>query len=318
MDRSGFWDFFNLGAVAKKLIGKDVKRYRDIVDDGQTLQDIPFKDLVEHGCADADATFKLYSCLRTVLKEKGIDSQFANDVMPLMRLLGDKELDGVRVDVGSVVRTKDVLVRKAERAKSLIVAKAERQFDVDSIRDIDTIFRDVEGLRERIGRQPLRQGQLEQFAQGNEIARAVVQYRRLQKQVSQLEAIWKAEKNGKVFPLFSQMKAAHGSISSVDPNLLLDGLSHTDVLISLAVGVSTAALCRRFLINAGKASDLRKNVTGRYPQLFAWLDEYRRNTASSGFASSGGRRRYWDGLRSSDIDKRNRAQRSAVRWLIGM
>lgn len=46
-----------------------------------------------------------------------------------------------------------------------------------------------------------------------------MQYRRLQKQVSQLEAIWKAEKNGKVFPLFSQMKAAHGSISSADPNL---------------------------------------------------------------------------------------------------
>src|SRR6516225_2916885 len=39
----GDWDFFNLGAVAKKLMGLDVKRYRDNVDEGQTLQDIPFK-----------------------------------------------------------------------------------------------------------------------------------------------------------------------------------------------------------------------------------------------------------------------------------
>ena len=215
----GDWDFFNLGAVTKKLIGQDVKRYRDLVDEGQTLQDIPFKDLVEHGCADADAAFRLYSCLRRILKEKGIDNQFANDVMPLIRLLGDKELDGVRVNIRSIVRTKDALASDAECAKASILAKAGKQFDVDSMKDIATVFRATEGLRERIGRQPLRQGQLEQLAQGNELARAIVQYRRLQKRMGQLEEICKREKNGKVFPLFSQVKATHGSISSADPRL---------------------------------------------------------------------------------------------------
>ena len=73
------------------------------------------------------------------------------------------------------------------------------------------------------------------------------------------------------------------------------------------------SICR-----SDKAGDLREQVTGRYPQLFKWIDEYRRDIASSGFASPAGRRRYWDGLNSADIDKRNRAQRSAVRWLIGM
>jgi hypothetical protein len=37
-----------------------------------------------------------------------------------------------------------------------------------------------------------------------------------------------------------------------------------------------------------------------------------------GFASSGERRRYWDGLGSSDMEKRNKAVQSAVRWLIEM
>lgn len=371
----GDWDFFNLAAVAKKLIGRDVKRYRDIVDEGQTLQDIPFKDLVEHGCADADAALTLYGRLRTILKEKGINNQFANDVMPLMRLLGDKELDGVRVNISSIVRTKDALASEAECPKVSIFAKAGKQFDVDSMKDIATVFRAIEGLRERIGRQPLRQGQLELLAQGNELAHAIVQYRRLQKQMRQLDAICKGEKNGKVFPLFSQVKAGHGSISSADPSLfelegglrpgaMLDkdirqhipdesraldilqqltgdralekdrqagknefiggeqpslvGLCHTDVLISLSIGASNAALCKRFLIDARKASVLREGVTDRYPRLFAWLEEYRRTIVLSGFASSGGRRRYWEGLGSSDIDKRNRALRSAVRWLIGM
>lgn len=153
-----------------------------------------------------------------------------------------------------------------------------------------------------------------------------------------------------MFPLFSQMKAARGSISSADPSLfelegglqpdvILDkdireripdesraldtlqkltgdrilgkdrqasknefiggeqpalvGLSHNEALVSLAIGTSNAALCKKFLIDA-------------------------RNIASSGFALSAGRQKYWEGLRSSDIDRRNRAQRSSLRWLIGM
>jgi hypothetical protein len=193
--------------------------------------------------------------------------------------------------------------------------------------------------------------------------------------VKQLEAICKGEKNGKVFPLFSQIKAAHGSISSIDPNLFLPdgclrpeavldkdirqripdenraldilqqitgdrdlekdrlegknefivgdqppfvGLNHANILISLSIGSSNAALCKKFLIDARKANNLREWVTGRYPRLFAELEEHSRKIISTGFASSEGRRRYLNGLNSSDIDKRNRALRSAVRWLIGM
>lgn len=355
--------------VLRRILG------RDIVDNGQTLQDVPFKDLVEHGCADADAALKLYRRLRTILKEKGIDNQFANEVMPLMRLLGDKELDGVRMNISSIWRTKDALASDAERAKNTIFAMADKQFDVDSMKDIATVFRAIEGIRERIGLQPLRQGQLEQLAQGNELAHALVHYKRLQKRMRQLETICKSEKNGKVFPLFSQMKVGHGSISSADPSLFeiegglqpedvldkdirqripdasramdilqqltgdqalemdrqasknefiggqqpsLVGLCHADVLVLLAIGASNAALCKRFLIDARRASDVREGVVGRYPKLFKWIEESQRNIVSSGFASTGGRRRYWEGLGSSDIDKRNRAQRSAVRWLIGM
>jgi DNA polymerase-1 len=148
----GDWDFFNLGAVAKKLIGQDVKRYRDIVDDGQTLRDIPFDDVVEHGCADVDAALRLYGCLHTILKEKGIDHQFASDVMPVMRLLGDKELDGVRVDTNAISHRKGALATEAEAARASLYAMAGKQFDVDSMKEIAVVLREIEGLREQIGR----------------------------------------------------------------------------------------------------------------------------------------------------------------------
>jgi DNA polymerase I len=42
----GDWEFFNLGALAKKLLAKDIKRYRDIVGEGETLLDVPFNQLL--------------------------------------------------------------------------------------------------------------------------------------------------------------------------------------------------------------------------------------------------------------------------------
>ena len=94
----GDWDFFNLGAVAKRILNINLKRYRDIVKPSQRFEDIPFKEQLQHGCADVDATLKLYAPLRKLLKEKRIEHQFISDVMPLMNLLGDKEVDGVQVN----------------------------------------------------------------------------------------------------------------------------------------------------------------------------------------------------------------------------
>lgn len=371
----GDWDFFNLGALAKRLLGKEIKRYRDLVEDGRTLMDLPFKDLVEHGCADADMALRLHGHLLQVLRRKGIEDQFTRNVMPLMRLLGDRECSGVRIDIRVIARRIDVLAKEVATAGAAIFAKVGKPFDLDSLRDIEIVLRGIDGLRERIGRQSLRQNQLEQLAYNNDVVRQIVQYLRMQKQMKQLEAICKAEKDGKIFPLFSQVKAAHGSLSSSDPKFLdlrggvsasaildkeirqhipdenrtldilhsltgdprlardrqarkgnfvigdepaLAGLDHTDALISIAIGLPNAALCKRFLINPRRAVAVRELTVARYPKLFDWLEAYRKKTVADGFASSGERRRYWDGLGSSDMEKRNKAVQSAVRWLIKM
>ena len=197
----------------------------------------------------------------------------------------------------------------------------------------------------------------------------------MQKRVKQLDTICKAEEGGKVFPLFSQVKSAHGSISSSDPKLfdlrgglpasavldrelrqlipnenrtldilqsltgdgglkrdrqarkgefiigddpVLGGLDHADALISIAIGLPNAALCRRFLIDPRRAAVLRELVVGKYARLFEWLEDFRKKMLSERFASFGARRGYWDGLGSSDIERRNKALQSAVRWLIEM
>jgi DNA polymerase I-like protein with 3'-5' exonuclease and polymerase domains len=87
-------------------------------------------------------------------------------------------------------------------------------------------------------------------------------------------------------------------------------------LLSVAIGLSDAALSRRFLINHLTATGIRQALEAKYAKLFKWLDTYRRDAVTLGFAQHDGRRKYLDGLKSSDIDRRHKALRSAVRWLI--
>jgi hypothetical protein len=97
---------------------------------------------------------------------------------------------------------------------------------------------------------------------------------------------------------------------------LLDVLDHADVLLSIAIGLPDAAVCRRFLLSPEKAMRIRANLRLRYLAVFEWLDRFRRESIARGYAEHDGRRIYLEGLRSSNIEKKNTAASSAIRWLV--
>jgi DNA polymerase-1 len=97
---------------------------------------------------------------------------------------------------------------------------------------------------------------------------------------------------------------------------LLQGLEHADLLLSIAIGLPDAAVCRRFLISPQKTVRIRANLHVRYPALFEWLDRFRKQATARGYAEHDGRRIYLEGLRSSNIEKKNKATVSAIRWLV--
>jgi DNA polymerase I-like protein with 3'-5' exonuclease and polymerase domains len=76
------------------------------------------------------------------------------------------------------------------------------------------------------------------------------------------------------------------------------------VLLSIAIGLPNAAVCRRFLISPEKAIRIRANLQVRYPTLFEWLDRFRRESITRGYAEHDGQRIYIEGLRSSNIEKK--------------
>jgi DNA polymerase-1 len=115
--------------------------------------------------------------------------------------------------------------------------------------------------------------------------------------------------------LRSDLVAAEGCCRLKSIPRLEDG-DHFQFLLSIVTGVSDHQLCRNFLLGRSAVAAIRHDFQARYSSTFFWLDRFFKETAANGFASAHGRRRYFDGLRSSNLEKRNSAVHSAVKWLL--
>jgi DNA polymerase I len=367
----GDWDFFNLGEVARRLLGTKIKRYRDIIEKEQTFLDVPFKDLVEHACTDADMSLRLFHRLSVELRNRQLEDNFLRDRMRMLARLAEMECEGVRIDVKKIKMSINHFLEEADALKKLILQDAGCEFDLDSRKETLDALRKVETLREWITSRSLTQSGMEQLAWRHRLVEQIVKYRRVRKRLRELDAIRNAARRGKVFPLFSQLRVPHMSATSSSPNLdealranavrdaflsqdypspkqalqrlqqitedqvlrtdltrcaqsdfrcarepVLEGLDHAEVLLSIAVGLPDAAVCRRFLLSPEKAMRIKANLRLRYPVLFEWLDGFRRESIARGYAEHDGRRIYLEGLRSSNIEKKNTATSSAIRWLV--
>src|SRR5437773_9623205 len=215
----GDWEFFNLGEVARRLLGTKTKRYGDIVEKGNTFLDVPFKDLVEHACTDADMSLRLFHRLSVELRNRQLEDRFLRDRMRMLVTLAEMECEGVRIDVKKIEMLINRLLEDADALKKLIFQEAGCEFDLDSRKATSDALRKVEALREWITSRSLTQSGMEQLAWRHRLVELIVKYRRVRKRLRELDAIRNAARGGKVFPLFSQLRVPHMNATSSSPNL---------------------------------------------------------------------------------------------------
>jgi len=206
----GDWDLWNLSVLAKKLLGASVKRYRDIVADGETFLDRPFKELVEHACCDADMALRLYAVLTKELRKRGAEQHFLDGPMRVERLLIERERDGVRIDSGRMRAVGRTAKANAEALKAVVIAAAGFEFDVDSPKSTTEALRRL-GIWEKTSRR-LGESQMEQIAGDFPLAAKIVRYSRERRRSKDIEAICGSAKKGRVYPSSSQCRSAHGSL----------------------------------------------------------------------------------------------------------
>jgi len=218
-DCFGDWDFFNLGSLTEKLIGRRIKRYGDIVRRDQTFLDLPLKEMKDHGCQDADFALRLYERLDKELSKRAIRDQYANTTMRLARRLAEFEFQGVSVYPKKLERARGDLLAAITAMKERVWERLGKKVDLDSSKALTEAIKDHLDLGRAIGAKSLSSRLLEELAIAHRDVRGIVEYKRSRKQLKRIESIAAAAKGNKVYPLFNQVRSSSGRLSSSDPNL---------------------------------------------------------------------------------------------------
>jgi hypothetical protein len=97
---------------------------------------------------------------------------------------------------------------------------------------------------------------------------------------------------------------------------IMSGVDHDELLLRVLVGESLHRLSTRFLMDRLTVSSIVHALETRYPKLFRYLADARAQGLKLGYVELEGIRRYFNGFGSSSIEKRNKAQLLACRWLL--
>ena len=107
-----------------ELIGPKGKNQR-------SMRDLSPTDVYEYACEDADITLQLKNKLEPELKKHECEDLFYNIEMPLMPVLAEMEMNGVRIDTDSLADTSKQLTQRMLDIEQKIYDLAGEHFNID-------------------------------------------------------------------------------------------------------------------------------------------------------------------------------------------
>lgn len=191
------------------------------------MRDLPPGEIYEYAAEDADITLRLKNVLEPKLKEVNAERLFWDIEMPLVNVLADMELTGVRLDTEALRETSQGLGKRLEELEQRIYQQAGHSFNIASPKQVGDVLFDEMKLVEKPRK--TKKGQfvtseevLQQLRGKAPIVADILDYRGLRKLLSTyIEALPKLvnPKTGHIHTSFNQTITATGRLSSSDPNL---------------------------------------------------------------------------------------------------
>lgn len=216
----------NMDATAKEYLDYTTVKYADVTDNGKkTLLDVDLDVVTRYAAEDADITFRLYNYLSEALTREGLDDLFFSLEMPLVPVLGDMELAGVRLDTAHFEALSTRYAKALGEAETKIYAEAGGEFNIASPKQV------AETLFTKMGIKPTKKTKtgfstdesvLHDLAKRHAIARHILEYRKYAKwKNTYIDVLPKLiqEETGRIHSHFNQTVTATGRLSSSEPNL---------------------------------------------------------------------------------------------------
>lgn len=188
-------------------------------------QVMPGADQPEHWCTRTEALWDLHRCLTEKLHDLAMDQLFYQVEMPLVTVLAELEITGVRVDGGQLEEMGQRLGASIEVLTQEIYTLAGEEFNINSTKQLGQI------LFEKLQLPVIKKTKtgystdasvLEELAEQHEVVKKILEYRQLVKlkstYVDGLRALINPE-TGRIHTTFNQTITATGRLSSTEPNL---------------------------------------------------------------------------------------------------
>ena len=194
--------------------------------DQRSMRDVPVEEVSPYACEDADMALRLADCLAPMLRHDGLQRIAEEIEFPLIRVLVDMEMTGIRVDPNLLAEISKEIGQQIDLLERKIHEEAGRPFNIASTRQLGGILFGELGLRvvsrTSTGLPSTKEDVLSMLALEHRLPGLVLDWRKLTKLKSTyVDSLGKLihPETGRVHTNYNQTVAATGRLSSADPNL---------------------------------------------------------------------------------------------------
>ena len=217
-----------LDGLALDYLGVKMTPFKEIIPaKNATFDEVPIEVATIYAAEDTDVTLRLSEIFEPELEATNLSSLYREVELPLIQVLADMELAGVRIDSDCLVKMGGELQVQIDAISAAIYEAAGSKFNINSPKQLGEVLFDRLGLPSggrtaKTGSRSTKAQVLEKLAGDYPIARRVIEYRERAKlkgtYVDALPTLVNP-KTGRLHASFNQTVAATGRLSSSDPNL---------------------------------------------------------------------------------------------------
>ncbi len=216
--------------LSERHLGHRPLAIKELIGSGKsmiTFDRVPVEKAATYAAEDADVTFRLWTALKPRLAAEHVSTVYHTLERPLLPVLADMELSGIRVDRDVLSKLSTRFAQHMAEYEDEIYALAGRRFNVGSPKQLGEILFDEMGLgggkKGKTGAWGTGADVLESLAaEGHELPAKVLDWRQLSKLKSTYTDALPEHihpETGRVHTSFSLAATSTGRLASTDPNL---------------------------------------------------------------------------------------------------
>ena len=221
----------NMNALAEKYLNYKPIEIETLIDKGSkqlTMDLVNVERVKEYAAEDADVTLQLKQALYPMIEQIGLQHLYFEIEEPMIAVLADIEMAGVRIDSEALAVYAVELNRKLAELEAAIRTEAgEPNLNINSARQLGEVLFGKMRIAEKPKMTKTKQfctdeDYLQSFARKHRIVDLILEYRGVKKLLSTyVEALPQLvnRTTGRIHTSFNQAVTATGRLSSTNPNL---------------------------------------------------------------------------------------------------